>query len=357
MKKSSKIILGIIIILVAIRIALPFIIKDYVNKVLQDIDGYEGSIDEVGLSLIRGAYQIHGLELFSVEKDIKTAFVAIKTIDISLEWKALLDGAIVGEIVLEEPELNFAASADEGVQTGEENDWTETITDLLPLQINRFEIKNGKISYLDEYAEPPVNLYFNGLNALATNLSNATHSDENLPSHITAQSTSIGDGKFNAEMDINILKELPDFDMNISLENVDIPALNDFFKAYANVDAESGGFSFYTELALIDGEMEGYFKPLTDDLRLLRWRQEEEKFWGKAWEALVGLAGNLVENPRKNQIGTKVPISGKVEDTNVGSWKALIRLLKNAYLKPLQRQIDQSIEVNRKTIINKENKK
>lgn len=354
MKKSTKIIIGFVAFLVAIRIALPFYIKDYVNKVLKDIDGYEGSIDGVGLSLIRGAYQIEGLELFSVEKDIKTPFVKIETIDISLEWKALLNGAIVGEIILQKPELNFAASADEGVQSGEENDWTETITDLLPLQINRFEIVNGKVSYIDEFADPKVNLYFNQLNALATNLNNATSSSDELPSHITANSKTIGKGKFSAEMDINILKKVPDFDLNLSIEEVNIPSLNDFFKAYANVDAESGGFSFYTEVALIDKQLDGYFKPLTDDLRILKWKEEEEKFWGKAWEALVGLAGNLLENPRKNQIGTKVPVSGKIEETNIGTWKAIFRLFKNAYFKPLQRQIDQTIEVKQKTIINTE---
>jgi len=354
MKKSTKIFIGIVILLVAVRIALPFYIKDYVNKVLQDIEGYEGSIDGVGLSLIRGAYQIHGLELFSVEKDIKTPFVKIETIDISLEWKALLNRAIVGEIILQSPELNFAAGPDEEVQSGEENDWTETITDLLPLQINRFEIANGKVAYIDEYADPQVNLYFSQLNALATNLSNATSSSVDLPSHITVTSSSIGEGKFSAEMDMNLLKKVPDFDLNLSLEEVNIPSLNDFFKAYANVDAESGGFSFYTEVALIDQQLDGYFKPLTDDLRILKWKEEEEKFWGKAWEALIGLAGNLLENPRKNQIGTKVPVSGKIEDTKVGTWKAIFRLFKNAYFKPLQNQIDQTIEVKQKTIINKE---
>jgi len=344
MNRTTKIILTVLLILVLARLALPYFVTNYVNKVLADIEGYTGSIDDVDISLYRGAYQIHGLELFSVQDEIKTPFVAIKTIDLSVEWKALFDGAVVGEVLLLNPELNFAAAPASGeVQTGEENDWTKTVTDLIPLQINRFEINNGKISYIDNYVEPKVDIYFNEFNAVATNLNNSTDSQEDLPSNLKVNSLSIGNGRLVATADLNILKEVPDFDLNVSFEDVNIPALNDFFKAYAGVDAESGSFNFYTEVALIDKELNGYFKPLTKDLKVLKWSQEEEKFFGKVWEGIVGLAGNIIENHGKDQVGTKVPISGNIENFEVGVWKSIIELLKNAYFAPLKGEIDKSI--------------
>jgi hypothetical protein len=355
MKKRTKIIIGVVVLLVAIRISLPFVVTKYVNKVLSEIEGYEGSIDDVDLHLYRGAYKIIGLELFSVEKDIKTPFVAIDNIDISVEWKALFDGSIVGEIILENPKLNFAAGPEEEeVQTGEENDWTQTIKDLVPLQINRFEIVNGKVSYIDDYSSPKVDIYFNGMNALATNLNNSKDFTTDLPSKITMKSKTIGEGNFDLEMDINILKEIPDFDVNLKLDEVKLPALNNFFKAYGNVDAESGTLSLYSELALIDRNLNGYFKPLTKDIRILDWKNEEENVFGKLWEALIGLGGNILENQSKDQIGSKIPIKGKLDDTNVGAWKALTSLLKNAYLNPLQKQLDETILVRERKIINKE---
>ena len=45
----------IIGIIVAIRIALPFIIKNYVNKTLQEMEAYGGSVDDIDLHLFRGA--------------------------------------------------------------------------------------------------------------------------------------------------------------------------------------------------------------------------------------------------------------------------------------------------------------
>ena len=355
MRKTTKTVGAILIILVAIRLALPYFVTNYVNKVLADIEGYTGSIEDVDLALYRGAYQIHGLELFSVEKDIKTPFVAIKTIDISVEWKALFDGAIVGEVILEEANLNFATSADKGeVQTGEENDWTKTITELLPLKINRFEIKNSRIDYIDEHSSPKVDLYFDDFDALATNLSNAKNNSEDLPSSITVRSSTIGNGEFNVDMEIDILKKVPDFDMNMSIENMNIPALNNFLKAYGNVDAESGQFNFYTEIALKDKNIEGYFKPLTKELKILDWKEEEEKFWGKLFEAVAGLAAEILENQPKDQVGTKIPISGSIENTAIGTWKAIFGVLKNAYLNPLQKEIDKTVKIQNGKVVDKD---
>jgi len=346
-RRKRKIIISIVLLLVVIRLLMPWGITKYVNKVLGELDGMTGKIDDVDLSLWRGAYQIHGLDIQTLDDEkVKTPFVAIKTIDLSVEWKALLDGAVRGEVLLIQPHLNFIATPAKGeVVAGEDEDWTKLITDLLPLEINKFEIRNGKISYIDNFVEPNVNLYFNEFNALALNLSNSKDVKEALPSVITASSKTIGDGVLNAEMKINILKVVPDFDLNAKIENIKIPALNDFFKAYAGVDVEQGIVSGYTEIALVDKKLTGYFKPVTKDLKILKWSQEGGGLLGKVYEAIVGLGVNILENHSQDQVGTKIPISGSVDAVDVGVWPTIFGLLKNAYLNPLKKQADKTIEV------------
>ena len=58
---------------------LPYFVTRYVNKVLADIDGYEGSISDVDIHLIRGAYSIHDLKLFKVNGHEKVPFIDIPT--------------------------------------------------------------------------------------------------------------------------------------------------------------------------------------------------------------------------------------------------------------------------------------
>ncbi len=56
MKKKWKIILSIVVLLLVVRLMLPFIIKKYVNKTLDDLNGYSGHLDDINLNLFRGAY-------------------------------------------------------------------------------------------------------------------------------------------------------------------------------------------------------------------------------------------------------------------------------------------------------------
>jgi hypothetical protein len=50
----------LVVALVAFRIALPTIVRDYVNRTLSKIPGYRGQVTDVDIHLWRGAYTIRG---------------------------------------------------------------------------------------------------------------------------------------------------------------------------------------------------------------------------------------------------------------------------------------------------------
>ena len=160
--KKIWIILGsVVVLLIVARLMLPYFVTRYVNKVLANIDGYEGSISDVDIHLIRGAYSIHDLKLFKVNGHEKVPFIDIATTDLSVEWSALFKGSLVGEVIFEKPQLNFiGGDGDEtkkpgnDTQTGENVDWTKPINELMPLQINRLEINNGSVFFYDFTTKP-----------------------------------------------------------------------------------------------------------------------------------------------------------------------------------------------------------
>ena len=351
-RRRLWIILGsVLALLIVFRLLLPSIVKRYVNKTLAEMDGYYGYVEDIDIHLIRGAYSINGINIQKEESEMRTPFFSAPTIDLSVEWKALWEGKIVGEIVAVEPKLIFAKGpGSEGVQTGKENDWVQTVKDLIPLKINRLEIQNGTIAYVDNYATPKIDIQFNAFNGVATNLTNASDEKNPLPSDIHVTSRSTGNGKLTANMRMNALKEIPDMDLNFKFEDAQLPAMNDFLKAYANVDAERGTFSLYAEIALIDSQLDGYFKPLVNDLQVLDWKNETEGFFHKIWEGIVGLGANILTNPPKDQFASRVPVSGTVKATNVGVWTAIFSVFGNAFISPLQRKIDETIKVKGKNI-------
>lgn len=358
MKKRYKILLAIIVVLIAFRIYLPTLVKNYVNKTLSELDGYTGSITDVDLHLYRGAYKIDSLYIYSTEQDLEKPFFAANAIDLSVHWKDLFKGSIVGEVNFFEPQVNFQTtqSAD-SVVAGEDVDWTESIKDLIPIRINLFTIENGSISYLDPYADPPVDVYLHDLDFRLENIRNVEDQDDPLPSPFRMSATSLGEGRLTMDGRANLLKQMPDFDLNLEFENADLTAFNDFFKAYAWFDFEQGNFSLYTEMALVDGSIDGYFKPVMTDLKVIDWRDEEEGFLNKVYQTIVGGVTEVFENQPKDQTATEVPIEGTVESTEVGVVPAIVEVLKNAFIQPLRKSLEERVMVRGKDIIVESDKK
>src|SRR5687767_10089493 len=108
-RRLLKIFLSIVLILVLIRIALPYIVLHYANKALAGIPGYYGHVEDIDIALIRGAYQLDNLFINKVDSltQAQTTFFKVETIDLSIEWKALFHGSVVGEMVVQRPMLRF----------------------------------------------------------------------------------------------------------------------------------------------------------------------------------------------------------------------------------------------------------
>src|SRR5689334_6506176 len=98
-RKIWLIILGsLLVLIIAFRIALPSILLRFVNNQLAKIDGYYGHVDDIDVSLFRGAYTIKGLRLDKIDGKIPVPFFKAESSDISIEWRALFHGKIVAEI-------------------------------------------------------------------------------------------------------------------------------------------------------------------------------------------------------------------------------------------------------------------
>src|SRR5690606_7436082 len=89
---------AVALLLVAGRIYLPYWVEDYVNGKIDALEGYGGAVEDIDIQLFRGAYQIHGLNIHKEKGGLQEPFVAARTIDLSVEWRALLAGAVVAEI-------------------------------------------------------------------------------------------------------------------------------------------------------------------------------------------------------------------------------------------------------------------
>lgn len=336
---------AILIALIIFRLFLPGIVKKQVNKALADIPGYYGAVEDIDISLYRGAYAINGLYLNVVDGQTQVPFLTLPKTDISVEWKSLLKGRFVSEIYLYNPEVIYLmedqATVSEGSDSPEVEDWTKAITDIVPVDINHFEIIGGKIAYVEVNAEPNIDLQLNEFHMTVDNLRNVVAKERTLPSPFKATATSIGNGKMLLEGNVNIIKEIPDMDLTFSLEGIDAPALNDYTDHYAGVDFESGNVNLYSEVAIADGYMKGYFKPM---LEKGKFHSKEDGLLETLWEGLVGFFKFALQNQKTDTFATKVPLEGDLNGVTAGILPTVFNIFENAFVSAFKEQPDEDIE-------------
>lgn len=342
-----RIALIVLAVLVLARIALPYVLLHFANKRLANMPAYYGHIADLDLALIRGAYQID--EFFLDKKDSvsmeRTPFMSADLIDLSVEWKALFDGSLVGELVIEHPELRFTKEAAEPAAALKDTaDFRSLLKDFMPLSVNRVEVHNGVLRYTDPGSSPKVDVQVDALEVLVLNLTNSADSSKLLPSSLRATAKVYG-GDLRFNMGLAPLADSTLFDMNVELVHTDLTRINDLFKAYANFDVNKGTFGLYAEMATRDGAFKGYVKPVIKDLDVVGPEDKNDGLFRKTWEVLVGAAGGLLKNPGTDQVATKVSFEGKLDDPQVGTWSAITLSLRNAFIKALPSSLDHEINI------------
>ena len=225
-RKGWKIVISIVALLIIIRIILPYVVLHYANKTLASMDGYFGHINDVDLAIYRGAYVVKDFYLDKVDSvsQKQVPFISSQAIDLSVEWKSLFRGRIVGELEIIKPVLRFTKDkAEPAAIQKDTNDFRKVLKSFMPLKINRLQIDNGKIQYIDATSSPKVDIAMTNVQVLAQNLSNVR--DTALLSASVVASADVYKGDLNFKMKLNPLATTPTFDMNAELRNTNLPDL------------------------------------------------------------------------------------------------------------------------------------
>lgn len=346
MSASRRAALGLVLVaavLLGVRALLPVWVRDHVNRVIERAEGYSGGVRDVDLALFRGAYRIEGLEIRKEGGEVPVPLLDAETIDLSIEWRALLRGSLAGEVEMHQPKLNFVAGPrPEQTQTGAGVDWTERIAELFPFALDRFAVRDGQLHFRDPHREPPVDVALRDVTIEARNLTNSRDLSARRPAEVSFAARAERSGRLAGELAIDPFAERPDFELKLELAALPLTELNDFLRAYAGVDVQRGRFDLTSEVVSEDGRFEGWVQPLLRNVDVLRIEEEadEQGFFATLWEALVGTAAEVIENQPEEQVASRIPLRGSFEEPEIGVLDALVSLFENGYVEALRPRMD-----------------
>jgi hypothetical protein len=201
------------------------------------------------------------------------------------------------------------------------------------LVVRKFRAERGRVRFINELADPDYTLTLDQATLVVQDLSNH---EKRPPTTGELSGRFMGSGATKASFTFRPETSGPNFDVAIRIDDTDMVAMNDLFRAYGNFDVAAGKFSLNTELDIHDQRVDGYFKPFFTDMKVYDRNQDaDEGVMHQLYEGLVGGVARLLENPPRDSVATKATITGPIDNPRVGTLQLVLRLIQNAFFRAI----------------------
>ncbi|MGH7843824.1 MAG: DUF748 domain-containing protein, partial [Candidatus Binatia bacterium] len=203
----------------------------------------------------------------------------------------------------------------------------------LQFKLDQLRIAESEIGFVNKTKKPEYRVFLSNTDLQIKNLTNQS---EERPAVGSLKGKFMGSGDMRVNVRFHADPKGPDVNMNVAIEDTDMRAMNDLFRAYGNFDVIAGLFSFYSEIAVRNGHLNGYVKPLFKEMDVYDRRQEREKnLFRKLYEGLIGGLSWLLRNPPREEVATTTTVSGKLSDPQTSTMDVVLGLVQNAFFKSI----------------------
>jgi uncharacterized protein DUF748 len=180
------IIAGLIIVVVALAFVMDEPVRRYVEQTLNSrIEGYTIRLGKLDIHPLSFSVELYDVTIMQ-DANPEPPIVHVPRLEASVQWRALLDARVVGDVLVERPQVhvNLKQIRDEAADDipVQERGWQEAVQAVVPLQINLLEVVDGDVTYVDEGPFEPLRL--TQLNMRAENIRNIRAEAGEYPSNI-----------------------------------------------------------------------------------------------------------------------------------------------------------------------------
>jgi hypothetical protein len=341
----------VVLAIVAVSIARPFLpnaVLWYVNRTLNRSPVYQGKVGDIDLHLWRGAYTIRDVRIIKTTGNIPVPLFYGKEIDLAIEWPAILKGKIVGQVSMNQPQVNFVDDSNVGSsETGAGGPWLKIISGLFPFDINSARLNDGSVHFRTYQRAKPVDVYLSHLNCEVDDLTNVNHSVTPMLTTVNLQALAMDQAKLELHMKLNPFSYNPTLHLDLRLLGLDITTTNDLIETYGGFNVKRGLFDLVLSLDCDEGQLNGYVKPLFRNLvvfDLLQDVQQDHNPIQVFWQAIVGGVTAVVNNYNREQLGTLIPFTGSIKGPQIDFLSTVGNVLRNAFVRAYLPRLEREMQ-------------
>ncbi|KHD89614.1 MAG: hypothetical protein OM95_02495 [Bdellovibrio sp. ArHS] len=345
MKKRTLIIL--LFLLVAFRIALPYLILYPLNIFLGDFSKvFLIRADDLSLSFLRGAYRLEGIE--AKVKDPSFRFLKVEYVDVSLAWRDLLHGNLRTDMVIEGLQLELSNQLMEAVKKNAEQSVKDTQKlgkKVLPIRISSIEIKNSEVSIADVKGLPE-ELKIK-VTQMEGRVSNATATEKDPITLAKIKAVLQDSATMYAVGEVNQWKVPAEWLLSFEVKEFDITSLNPFLTHKLPLSFKSGKMDVYAEVKGADNALQGYAKPFIKNMQAVGNKKDFQGVKHFGIEISGELANLIFSRKSDKTVATRVNFSYEKGTLNLDKAGIVKSALEHGYTKELPTGLENKYQMDR----------
>ena len=307
--------------------------------------GVEGHADFFAIpqAAIKANFDVDGVEIAWLEPilhhydvDVRRGTFATRG---EIEYSPKLQNVVLSEATIDGADIGYLKRRPSQPTAGEKAAQTaSTMTQNPPMAVHveRMKIAKSALAYKNETTDPAFRLLVTDCDLTLTNFSNVRGIDtKGVPGKVDGHARFMDSGPTTVQATFRPREDRTDFTIALRIENTDMRTMNDLWRAYGNFDVANGNFSLYSEIAVEQGRVDGYVKPVIVDFEVAAPKPEEAGVGKRIYRGIVGGVATVLKNPPRDQIATETRLSGPLDNPKTSTLQILGNLVQNAFFKAI----------------------
>jgi hypothetical protein len=353
-KSRYRVLLAVVVLLVAARIALTPLAKHYTQKGLDSMEGYSGRFSDVSISLFQLQYGIEKLQIFDEPKEEDEApLLYAENIKAGLSWKDLVKFRLAGAARIEKMKATIPLTrrikekAEEVAEKVEEKveekagvrevtpmNLDETLERLFPFKLSRVEVKDSEVLLVDTTESRRPRLWIHDMQATLENFYTRRELADDKPMTVAVRGVVQHSGDLSFFLATDPLAEGLSFSGQLALKGFKLREAYEFMVTKTGMKFPQGQLDLMASFKCRNARITGAVKPILSRVEV---RPAEDDWKTKLKAALADKTLDVFSDdvPGRDAVATVLPIKGRVENPNAQIWPTVLALVRNAFVEGL----------------------
>ena len=307
---------------------------------------YSVHISQLGISLFRGAYHLHGIE--AKLKKQEQVFFEGGLVDVSVAWRDIFQGRMTTDIVLENARVMLTPQILDAFKKAPkkaEEDSKKAASKLFPVRVERIDIHNSSFQFADLVSIPEAARW--RMTKIDGRASNLTPSAENPLTLVSLKGALFDKAFVRLAAQVNQISKPLAWKADVELKDFNLPDANGWLIQKLPLTFSAGKLDLFSEVKSENDKIEGYVKPFFKKAVVIAQQQHFISLKHFGIELSTAAINLILRDSATHTLATKALFSYENGEFKLNSAKAISDAIKNGFSEKIPEGIDDEISLTR----------